>query len=195
MPLSAKFTKEEILKAAFDIVRAEGQNALTARALGAKLGSSARPIFTVFQSMEEVSREVINAAKQLYGDYIKEGLGQTEIPAFKGVGMQYIRFAMTESKLFQLLFMSEQPQRPDVMNVLPVIDDNYPQILASIQDSYLMNRSEAEWLYRHLWIYSHGIAVLCATNMCTFTGEEIGRMLTDVCIALIKQRKETKKDD
>ena len=32
--------------------------ALSARALGAKLGSSARPVFTVFQSMEEVQEEV-----------------------------------------------------------------------------------------------------------------------------------------
>lgn len=195
MPPSAKFTKEEIMTAGFDIVRAEGFDALTARALGSKLGSSARPIFTVFQSMEEVCQEVTSAAKQLYTEYIKEGLGQTEIPAFKGVGMQYIKFAMTEPKLFQLLFMSEQAQRPDVMNVLPIIDDNYPKILASIQDHYLMSQSDSEWLYRHLWIYSHGIAVLCATNMCTFTAEEIGKMLTDVCTALIKQRREEKQND
>ena len=47
-------------------------------------------------------------------------------------------------------------------------------------------------LYRHLWIYSHGIATLCATSMCKFTGEEIGNMLTEVFKSLLKERLEGK---
>ena len=41
MPPKAKFTKEQITKAALEIVRAENMESLTARALGKKLGSSA----------------------------------------------------------------------------------------------------------------------------------------------------------
>ena len=48
MPPKAKFTKAEIIEAALNIVRADGYEALTSRALGTYLGSSARPIFTVF---------------------------------------------------------------------------------------------------------------------------------------------------
>ena len=58
MPPKAKFSKEEIVASAVEIVRTHGSDALTARALGQALGSSPRPIFTVFQSMEEVRREV-----------------------------------------------------------------------------------------------------------------------------------------
>ena len=54
MPPKAKFSREEIIDAAINIVREDGFDALTSRALGKKLGSSARPIFTVFQNMEEV---------------------------------------------------------------------------------------------------------------------------------------------
>ncbi len=190
MPPKAKFAKDEIVEAALNIVRMDGMQALTARALGAGLNSSARPIFTVFQNMEEVQQAVIDAAKQLYADYVKSGLTQTDVPAFKGVGMQYIRFALTEPKLFQMLFMSEQGQTPDVKNVLPVIDDNYQEILASVQNSYSLSQSESEWLYRHLWIYTHGIAVLCATNLCTFTPQEMGTMLTEVCMAMLQKQKE-----
>lgn len=190
MPPKAKFTKDEIIEAALSIVRTDGFEALTARALGTKLGSSARPIFTVFQNMDEVQQEVVVAAKQLYTEYITNALCQTEIPAFKGVGMQYICFAINESKLFQMLFMSERAQKPTVMNVLPVIDDNYSQILSSIQTCYSLNQLDSEWLYRHLWIYSHGIATLCATNMCSFTAQEIDNMLTEVFIAMLKEIKE-----
>ena len=58
MPPKAKFTKEEIINAAFEITRRDGFDALTARSLAAELGSSPRPIFTVFSGMEEVQSAV-----------------------------------------------------------------------------------------------------------------------------------------
>ncbi|MDE7312820.1 MAG: WHG domain-containing protein [Eubacterium sp.] len=185
MPPKAKFTREAIIQAGLDIIRENGMEALSARALGTKLGSSARPVFTIFQNMDEVQAEVKKAAKSLYAEYVKKGLEQ-EL-AFKGVGTQYIRFAVQEPKLFQLLFMSEQTQNPAVVNVLPMIDDNYEDILLSVQNGYHLSGEQAELLYRHLWIYTHGIAVLCATNMCVFTAEEINRMIAQVCRGVLKE--------
>ena len=63
MPPKAKFTKAEIIEAALNIVRADGYEALTSRALGTYLGSSARPIFTVFKNMEEVQQDMIKSAR------------------------------------------------------------------------------------------------------------------------------------
>lgn len=187
MPPKAKFTKNEIIKAALEIVRTEGFAALTARALGTKLGSSARPIFTVFQSMEEVQQAVVEAAKAMYREYIQKGLADT--PAFKGVGTQYILFSMNELKLFQLLFMKEHTNVPELSTVLPMIDDNYEAILSSVKDGYGLTRETAERLYHHLWIYTHGIAALCATKMCRFSGEEISKMMTEIFISLLKNIK------
>lgn len=141
--------------------------------------------------MEEVQREVLDAIKDIYKGYVEKGL--LEKPAFKGVGTQYILFAMREPKLFQILFMSEQSEQPDINHVLPVIDESYDKILASITGEYGMNEKDAERLYRHLWIYTHGIASLCATKMCHFTGEEISGMMTDVFIGLLKRVKEEKR--
>ncbi len=183
MPPKAKFSEEEIIAAAFRIVRANGAAALTARALGKELGSSARPVFTVFENMEEVQQGVIHAAKKLYAEYIDRGLSDP-IP-FKGVGTQYILFSIKEPKLFQLLFMEEQAGVPQLSNILPLIDDNYDKILASITDNYSLDNAAAQRLYQHLWIYTHGIATLCATKMCRFTGEEISNMMTEVFVGLL----------
>lgn len=182
MPPSAKFSRDEIMEAAFQMVRAEGADALTARALGARLGSSARPIFTVFKSMAEVQQAVVKAAKALYKEYVDRGLAEQK--PFRGVGTQYILFAINESKLFQLLFMAEQERIPSLSGILPLIDESYREILLSIQEEYGVDSSFAERLYRHLWIYTHGIATLCATRMCSFTGEEISEMITEVCRSL-----------
>lgn len=187
MPPKCKFTRNEIIQAALDIARTEGISFITARALGTKLGSSSKPIFSIFDNMEEVQTEVKKAAKALYAEYVKRGLG--EKPAFKGVGMQYISFAIKEPKLFQLLFMSEQPDKTGVSNVLPIIEDSYDEILQSVKSNYDLNEDDAEKLYQHLWIYTHGIAVLYATNMCTFSFEDIERMLTEVCMSILNNIK------
>ena len=76
-----------------------------------------------------------------------------------------------------------------------MIDESYDKILASITDGYGIEVNEAEKLYRHLWIYTHGIASLCATKMCCFTGSEISEMITEVFISLLNNMKEGMKDD
>jgi len=113
----------------------------------------------------------------------------------KGVGTQYILFAVNEPKLFQLLFMTEQKQIPDLSGVLPLIDESYEQILLSIQDDYKICKAAGKKLYHHLWIYTHGIATLCATKMCRFTDEEISTMITEVCMSILKKLKEGENND
>lgn len=193
MPPKAKFSRDEIVEAALAIVREEGIQTLTARALGGKLGSSARPVFTVFQSMDEVQDAVMEAAKALYRGYVERGL--TEKPAFKGVGSQYILFAVNEPKLFQLLFMAEQEQVPDLAGVLSLIDESYDKILYSIEEEYGLVGAPAERLYQHMWIYTHGIATLCATKMCRFTGQEVSGLMTDIFTGLLGRIKEDMKND
>ena len=115
MPPKAKFTRVQITQAALELVREEGIGGLTARTLAKKLGSSSCPIFTVFENMEEVQQSVLEAAKACYKGYVEKGLAQAA--AFKGVGTQYILFAVQEPKLFQLLFMNEQSAVPDIDGV------------------------------------------------------------------------------
>ena len=186
MPPRAKFTKEEIVNAGLTILREKDLASVTAREVGKRLHSSARPIFTAFTNMSEVIEEIEKEARKIYTSYVQEGLKQDL--AFKGVGQAYITFAIKEPKLFQLLFMKKQDSSIGLNKILPEIDDNYEAILASITDNYPVNKDVAVMLYRHLWIYSHGIATLCATSMCTFSKEEIGNMITEIFKSLLKER-------
>lgn len=189
MPPKAKFERGEIIDAALRVVREHGLEALTARSLGAALGSSARPVFTVFDSMEEVIREVEASAKKLYNGYISKALADndTSVPRFKMVGQQYILFAIREPKLFQLLFMKEMDSVPEFKYVLPVVEENYNLILNSVKSEYGLDDNSALKLYKHLWVYSHGIASLCTMKMCTFSAEEIGEMMTEIFKSLLKE--------
>ena len=187
MPPKAKFSKTEITDAALNIVANSGIDALTARSLGEALGSSPRPIFTVFDSMEEVQTQVLKKAEHIYSSLVAEGFKE-ELP-FKGVGMAYIRFAGMYPKLFQLLFMRDRLGKPDKSTILQGIDENYERILKSIEDCYLLDRKTSEDLYMHLWVYSHGIAVLIATGVCAFTPQQISDMISEVFKSLIQSIK------
>ena len=189
MPPKAKFTKEQIAQVALNIIREDGCEAVTARALATKLGSSACPIFTVFANMDEVIEEAVKLAKTIYAQYVQKGLQQQ--PAFKGVGTQYIQFAKDEPKLFQLLFMTET-NIASIDNFLPKIDGNYSAILNSVQVPYGLTELDAKNLYLHLTIYTHGIATLLARKVVTFTDTDISRMLTEVFVGLLKEIKARK---
>lgn len=187
MPPKAKFIKEEIISAAFGIVKRDGMDALTARALGEELGSSPRPIFTVFNSMEEVQAAVVSAARSLYAQYQDEGLDGKN--PFKGSGVGYLKFAAEEPKLFQMLFMSERETVLNTYNVLGEIDEYSEKIIKSVEETYGFSTETAQEIYFHAWIYTHGIASLIATNVCNFNDEEISRMLDTVVGSVIKKYK------
>ena len=105
MPPKFKFSKDEILQNALDLVREEGAAALTTRKLGKRLGTTQSPIFSAYENVEALQADVKQAAKELFASYVRRGL--EDKPAFKGVSKQYILFAKNEPNLFRWLFMSK----------------------------------------------------------------------------------------
>lgn len=183
MPPKPKFTKEEIVAAALELVSEKGIEALTARELGARLGSSARPIFTVFNSMEEVQVEVRAAALKRFESYAEKAMHYT--PVFKQVGMQMILFAMEEPKLYQLVYMSENAGATDFEGIVDRLGDVAQLCVDVIQRDYSLSEKDAQALFEHVWIYTFGIGALCATGMCRFSQEEIIRMLGQDFMAML----------
>ena len=189
MPPKPKFTEREIVAAGVALVRRGGEAALTARALASELGCSVCPIFTVFRDMEQVRERVLRAVRDLYNSYIEEGLGETL--SFRGVGRHYILFAIREPRLFETLFMRAY-EGAEIGTILPRADERYRDILAAIRADYGVGVAQAETLYRHLWIYTHGIATMCATKTCAFRPEEIDGMITQVFKSLLRSVREEK---
>lgn len=181
MPPKPKFTDEEIVKGAVDLVSKKGIEYLTTRHLGEWLGSSARPIFTVFNSMDEVVVLVKQEAKKRFDSYIRGIKDYT--PAFKEAGIRMARFAIREPKLFQLLFMTEQESdNPDTF--FSSLGESEELCMAAIMADYGLNKKEAEHLFQHMWTYTYGISALCATKMCTFSEEEVEKRISNVFLAV-----------
>ncbi|MBR7132733.1 MAG: TetR/AcrR family transcriptional regulator [Clostridia bacterium] len=183
MPPNVKYTKEQITQVAYEMVRKHGMEILTARGLAAELGTSTAPIFTAFQSIEEVQTLVLEKAKQLYVCYLNAGLQLS--PPFKGTGLKYIQFAKDEPELFKLLFM-QGDENEEITHFFPAADENTATVLNTVKSSYSLNEEKAKKLYNHLSVYTHGLAVLYAQRRCVFTMEDISLMLTEIFNALTK---------
>ena len=63
MPPSVRYSREEIGREAYELVREQGIDALTARDLAARLGVSTRPIFTAFLNMAWLVNSVYQMMK------------------------------------------------------------------------------------------------------------------------------------
>lgn len=186
MPSSVKFTKEEIVNAALQVVREKGTAALTTRQIAAVLGVSTRPIFTYFQNMQQVQEAVRQAAQALYHSYIKKGLEQ--VHPFIGLGEQYIRFATQEPELYRLLFL---PLAPGSENkAMEEMERTQNLVLEFLQQIYQLDEAAAKRFFRDVWLVAHSLAALIVTNCCPYSPEEIRQILTSVSLSVCKACKE-----
>lgn len=176
MPPKTKFTREEIIKAAFEMARKKGIEAVVARELGKKLGTSSSPIFTAFKNMEEVQNEVRSLAMKEFESYVSDALNYT--PAFKYVGMKMIEFATKEPKLFQLLYMQEQEESSTYQTMVGHLGDTVEVCLNVMQQDYQVSRAEAELLFRQAWLLTFSVCTLIANKVCHFSDEEVSEILS-----------------
>lgn len=174
MPRKFMFTKEEIISAALKLTRRGGMAALTARALGAELGTSSRPVFSLFKNMEEVQTEVIKAAHYLYQSYLQEDMASGKYPPYKASGMAYIRFSREERELFKLLFMRDRSRESKEEN-----KEEIRPLLEIIKRQLGLNEEDAYCFHLEMWIYVHGIATMLATSYLEWDEEFISRVVTD----------------
>lgn len=172
MPPKPKFTKEEIITAALALVRERGEEALTARELGLRLGTSARPIFTLFKSMEEVKCGVLERANEVYTAFCKEECERGKYPLYKTYGMAYVRMAAEDRNLFRLLFMRDRTGEE--------AGGYDASVLATLRAQTGITDAEAERFHTEMWIFVHGIATMLATSYLKWDDEQVSLMVTDI---------------
>ena len=179
-----KFTKEEMVEAALQVVRTKGIGGLTAKTMADELGTSTQPIFTSFGSMEGIKREVYAAAVRVYDGYTDAGL-KAEVPFF-GVGMQYIHFAREEPELYRLLFLSRETD----LSAMKSMEHLQQLVRPTLMRIYCMTSQEADLYFRNLWLVVHSLSTLIVTGDCPYSDQEIGRILTGFSISICKSIKE-----
>jgi len=100
MPPKQRFSRQDVIDAAFQVVRRKGWQGFSARTIANELNSSTRPIYDYFDSMEHIEAEVV---KKILGYFIEflsqERTGDTWLDQALG----YVLFASRERHLFRCI--------------------------------------------------------------------------------------------
>ena len=175
MPTKIKISKDMILDAAFEIVRKDGMEKLSNRELASKLKCSIRPIYYQFENVEEMQKELYLKIEQYFYKFILDNMVK-EIPKYKQVGINYIKFAKKEKKLFQTLFMSDTGLTPDAF--VSKAGEDYKEIEKFIKISANIKEEDIKDFHTKMWIFCHGIATLVANDTIKLTDNQIQDLLS-----------------
>lgn len=186
MPPKVRFQKQEIVDAALRVARRKGMDAVTAREVARELNVSVGPIFTWFDTMEQLRTEVYALAKERYREYIERGLAGP-IPFF-GLWRQYLAFARNEPELYRLLFLT----KPGRASGGAIESLRFSQELAreSIMRIYHMDARTADCYFRDIWLAAFSFATLIVTDDCPYTDEEMLAVGTEISLSICKAYKE-----
>ena len=175
MPTKIRISKENILDAAFEIVRKDGMEKLSNRELANKLNCSIRPIYYQFENVEEMQKELYLKIEQYFYKFILDNMVEG-IPKYKQVGINYIKFAKKEKKLFQTLFMSDTGLTPDAF--VAKDGEDYKEIEKLIKISANLKEEDIKDFHTKMWIFCHGIATLVANDTIKLTDNQIQDLLS-----------------
>ena len=175
MPPKVKITKEDIINKGIELVREHGADSINARGIANALGCSTQPIFSNFESMEDLSEQIILSAYDLYLKFIETELGENKYPPYKAYGMAYIRFAKKEKELFKLLFMSKEGAKTNGSDFV-----SYDDIISAMANALGIGNDTANQMHTEMWIWVHGAATCIASDFLMFDEEKISEMLTVV---------------
>ncbi len=189
MPPKAKISREDIINSAVEIVRANGADALNARAIAAMLQISTQPIFSNFENMDELKQAVIERAYMLYLKKTEEVTKSGKYPPYKSTGMAYIRFAKEEKELFKLLYMRDRSGEP------ATLDFHVDPAVEVLMKTTGFDLNTAERVHLSMWACVHGFATMAASNFANLPDEIISEAISDIYMSLMKQMKEKQNEE
>lgn len=149
-------TIKQILDTAFEMTRADGFQTVTARKVAAKAGCSTQPIFRVYKNMEELWSAVYLKGVEYFHEYYAAFEGTGTAP-FSNLGMAYISFARKEKNLFRLLFLTDNPSKKSMYELL---NGKTGTVVTEINKAASMGCTNPSLLFMKMWIFIHGAACM-----------------------------------
>lgn len=165
MPPKTKFPLTDVIEAALSVVRREGIERLTARAIADELQSSTMPIYSCGKTMAEIEEEIVKKSWELLVEYQQKPMTSD---LYLNMGLGYVLFAKHEKNLFGCIHSSKHKnlnkqfaESNFITNLFRLKD--YPP-LAGIPDDLKMK------IMIQGWIFSHGLADLLSKNIADTLG-------------------------
>ncbi len=169
MPAVVEITKERIVKVAVNMVQETGWDSINARSLAKKLGISTKPLYRIYNNMDEIKKDMYKEISRLYDEFLTSRIDSKK--ALLTLCIAYVEFAQEYKNLFISLFLSNNLKWQSVENVL---DEKWNQsTIVNLVNKHGYTFNEAKELFMNLWLYANGLATLIATNELELEEKEI----------------------
>lgn len=183
MPPKPKFSKNEIVDAAYELAKDNGIEAVVAREVGKRLGTTTAPIFTYFNTMDELKDEVYKKASVICSEFLNESINY--FPSFKEFGLRWVRFAKANPRIYEMLFMLKGLRKNNLGYINVGFIDVLEPMNEEVANTFGISIVEAENLINDMCIFAHGIASLYVNDMCNLSDEIICAKLSRMCISCV----------
>lgn len=154
-----RFTRQQIVEAAFEIARTEGLDKVTTRKVAETMGSSVAPIYVNFAGRDELLEALLERIISLGQQLMREE--DTGHP-FEDMGRASLRFAMEYSLLFRDLVINGHAS----MNRYD--EKMVPELIAMMQEDPGLQGFSDEALETMLFkmrVFQLGLSVMAAGGM------------------------------
>ena len=182
MPPKPKYTRDEVIQAAFELTEKKGILNVTARDVGRRLGTTPTPIFTYFNGMDELKEAVYQKALRESTDYISECINYT--PAFKEFGLRWIRYAYEHPNIYRMVYLFEGVQKPVIGFVNGDLVDALKPMKYEVMNYFKLGDEQARILVNEILIYAQGIATLCIQTG-EYNEDNVNLSIGRVCVSLV----------
>lgn len=184
MAKALDLTKENIILSAVKLVNEEGYAALNARSLAKKIGVSTKPLYRIYQNMDEIKEDVIKEISREYDEFINSKIDSKK--ALVTLCIAYVEFANSYKNLFCSLFLANNLKWQKIEDVF---DEKWNQsTIINLVNKHGYSFEDAKELFLHLWLYANGLATLIATNQMKLDEDDITVRIVKTYKSLIKQK-------
>ena len=175
-------TKENIVKGAVKLINDDGWLNLNARSLAKHLGISTKPLYRIYNNMDEIKKDVLIEINRQYDEFINSKIDSKK--ALLTLCIAYVEFANDYKNLFCSLFLSDNLIWKKIEDVF---DEKWNQsTIINLVNKHGFSFEEAKELFLHMWLYSNGLATLIATNQIKLDEEKIMIRLVKIYKNLVK---------
>ena len=165
-----------------DIVAKTGWDSLNARGLAKELDISTKPLYRMFEGMDEIKSLVYEDIYKFYDEFVTSRIDKDK--ALITLCVAYIEFAQLHKNLFKTLFLSNNLSWKTIDSVL---DEKWNQsAIINLVNKHGYSFESAKILFMHIWLYSNGLATLLATNDIHLDSDDIIKRIVTVYKDLVK---------
>lgn len=160
MPRKISVQKEEIIAAGLRLIQEEGWPAVGIRSVARTAGCSTQPVISHFPTLEALRTALWQAANELQEKQLFDI--DPDANFLLQIGVNYVRFALEEPKLFQAIFDSNWNEPASLSSLLA--DPALRPVLEAVMQESGLEENQALQVFEILSMFLHGYASLAAAG-------------------------------